>query len=455
MTSLLPPTASPIAATTLTRGDRVGDPSEPDRDPAWQRAFEQAQAAEFGGWFKPGTPPPSASMQAPLASGDTAMRQSAVAMSIGLSSPSIVPASIRSAAGDATSSNQPSVEPSAPDDPTPPAAGTPTASLASNGASSSRPSLEPSPSARASGEAMAAPFAAHSIAPEPAPPTSVPPVRPVSPQQIIRTQPQSAVPPSGTASAAGPSPTGAAGHGTTATTIASSPAGGPPATAAHAVPSPNNGSTPSPASAGPVDVAAATPAYAFAQNLAASLEAALPVAVAVVASIAETAQPGATGVTLQGMAGALPPGAASSAAPGDPVSTSFAELADAASLGEDGAAETSPVFEAPAPSTTTAQTGGNLHEPVRLYAEWSDLGVKVWLGTDADQAQRLPILAQQVQQWVAGQGVRLLALVCNGRTTIGDSEQTAEPTAHAADGAAWEGGAELPKPRFVNTSDRF
>ena len=207
MTSLLPPTASPIAATTPTRDDRVGDQPEPGRDPAWQRAFEQAQTAEFAGWLTPWTLPPGAPMQAPLASGDTATRQSAVAMSIGLSSPSIVPASIRSASNNATSSSQPSAEPSAPDDPKPPEGGTareamPTAAMARNAAIG--PSLEPSPRARASGEAAAVPFVAHSIEPEPTPPTSVPPVRPVSPQQIIRTQPQSATPPSGSASAVGP-----------------------------------------------------------------------------------------------------------------------------------------------------------------------------------------------------------------------------------------------------------
>jgi hypothetical protein len=449
VTSLLSPTASLVAPTTQTRDDRVGDQPAPDRDPAWQRAFEQAQTAEFAGWFKPWTPPPGAPMQTSLASGDTAMRQSAVAMSIGLSSPSIAPASIRSAASSAAGASQPSLEPS--------------------------PSADPKRSAD--------PSVAHSIAPEPTPPTPVPTgptAPPANPSQVFRTLLQSAKPPIGTepAGPTGPvggapsaliprlpgpaTPTLAAGLGTISAGVVPPPAGVPPAVVASARADavqggalPNDGSAPGSAAGQAVASALAAVANAPTQNLAASLEAALSVAVTVVSGIAGTAQAGAANVMLSELAGALPLGPASSATTGGAPSTDLAGLPDAAALADEDAEAASPVFEATAPSTTSAETGGEVREPVRLYAEWSDQGVRVWLGTDADQAPRLPILAQQVQQWAAGQGVRLLALVCNGRTMTAEAESTAEPTAQAGDGGAWDGGAELPKPRFVNMSDRF
>lgn len=54
-------------------------------------------------------------------------------------------------------------------------------------------------------------------------------------------------------------------------------------------------------------------------------------------------------------------------------------------------------------------------EPLRLYAEWSDQGVRLWLGANANYSLPLDQLAQQVQQWLANHGERLLSLVCNGR----------------------------------------
>jgi len=58
---------------------------------------------------------------------------------------------------------------------------------------------------------------------------------------------------------------------------------------------------------------------------------------------------------------------------------------------------------------------------VRLYAEWSEQGVRVWLGADADQALPLAQIGAQLQQWLGGQGERLVELVCNGRTVWRDT----------------------------------
>lgn len=51
----------------------------------------------------------------------------------------------------------------------------------------------------------------------------------------------------------------------------------------------------------------------------------------------------------------------------------------------------------------------------RLHVEWTREGARLWLGVDHDQLQRVPTLVGQLQQWLASSGVKLLALVCNGR----------------------------------------
>jgi len=62
--------------------------------------------------------------------------------------------------------------------------------------------------------------------------------------------------------------------------------------------------------------------------------------------------------------------------------------------------------------------------------------VKVWVGANADQSLPLAQLAQTVQQWLAGHGERLLALVCNGREVWRDTmNETASPS--SADSATF------------------
>ena len=53
-------------------------------------------------------------------------------------------------------------------------------------------------------------------------------------------------------------------------------------------------------------------------------------------------------------------------------------------------------------------------EPLRVHAEWSDAGVRVWLGADAQGLAAVDAVTRQLQQWLRGQGTRLLGVVCNG-----------------------------------------
>ncbi len=104
-----------------------------------------------------------------------------------------------------------------------------------------------------------------------------------------------------------------------------------------------------------------------------------------------------------------------------------------------------PAQDLPHLAATTEAEG---HEPVRLHAEWSEAGVKVWLGTDVDQLPNVPVLAQQVQQWLAGQGERLLALVCNGQDMTSEIEAGLDFASQSG-----EGWTQRPLPRPASLSD--
>jgi hypothetical protein len=54
-------------------------------------------------------------------------------------------------------------------------------------------------------------------------------------------------------------------------------------------------------------------------------------------------------------------------------------------------------------------------EPVRFHAEWTNNGIKLWLGADADAAASVPRLTQQVREWLNEYGVRVLSIVYNGK----------------------------------------
>ena len=72
---------------------------------------------------------------------------------------------------------------------------------------------------------------------------------------------------------------------------------------------------------------------------------------------------------------------------------------------------------------------------IRLYSEWSGDNVRIWLGADRAEAPAVVPLVGRLRRWLAGHGVRLLGVVCNGRTVQESND------------------ASLHEPRLVNTND--
>lgn len=56
--------------------------------------------------------------------------------------------------------------------------------------------------------------------------------------------------------------------------------------------------------------------------------------------------------------------------------------------------------------------------PVRVHADWSADGVRIWLGMDATTATAVQSITSQLQRWLAGQGVRALSIACNGHVLV-------------------------------------
>ena len=80
---------------------------------------------------------------------------------------------------------------------------------------------------------------------------------------------------------------------------------------------------------------------------------------------------------------------------------------------------------APAEEATPERGAGASTErdALRMHAEWTDAGVRVWLGADAQSLPDVAALTTQLQRWLAGQGMSLLGLVCNGRNVLDPSTQ--------------------------------
>jgi len=53
--------------------------------------------------------------------------------------------------------------------------------------------------------------------------------------------------------------------------------------------------------------------------------------------------------------------------------------------------------------------------PVRLHAEWSADGVRLWLGLDAQLQGQVAAIAAQVRRWMSVQGVPVIEFSCNGQ----------------------------------------
>ena len=56
---------------------------------------------------------------------------------------------------------------------------------------------------------------------------------------------------------------------------------------------------------------------------------------------------------------------------------------------------------------------------MRLHAEWSAEGVRLWLGLDANLHAQLGAIAEQVRRCMFAQGVRIVEFSCNGRPLAG------------------------------------
>lgn len=76
----------------------------------------------------------------------------------------------------------------------------------------------------------------------------------------------------------------------------------------------------------------------------------------------------------------------------------------------------------PQPSRTVSVSNETAEAPVRLYAEWSEDGVRIWVGANAGQPLHLEQLALQMRLWLARQGERLAALFCNGQAVWEEAE---------------------------------
>ncbi|MCK4154121.1 hypothetical protein [Ralstonia pseudosolanacearum] len=81
--------------------------------------------------------------------------------------------------------------------------------------------------------------------------------------------------------------------------------------------------------------------------------------------------------------------------------------------------------EAEGSSAAKAQGGTANADPnpkIRVHVEWSEAGVRVWLGVDHDAEAVLPQVQRQLDRVLAESGSQLLSLVCNGRPVVGPAD---------------------------------
>jgi hypothetical protein len=422
--------------------DRGNNQLPLERDVAWQRALENAQEGDLAGMFSPWRPDTSAAMLGQDASGDAALRQTAVAMTVGLSSPSV-------AAGAVVL--QPSGRPSAQWSPAP-SADQPAPALPHSLDAHSQPyrqGLLPenamarsAPAAPPESGSWSAPAAwSKRAAATPAPPVphsldshSQPYAPILAPAAKIADGNDSAVhPEDGVAidrSAATPATIPATGEQPGAVEVGNAVPAAPVTGQASVAP------------------AQASANAVLAGALAAALQTALSVAVVPVSSataMASIPTPGPARSAGLPMAGSDPVPAGEAPADDLLAGTALEEEPVETMLGTGGA---------PAAGYADRSAGSEPREPVRLYAEWSDQGVSVWLGADANQGLQVSDLVSQVQQWLAGQGERLLAVVCNGRVVQSDAGAKAED--EPSFGLGQGGGSDLPPaPGRLNISNRY
>jgi hypothetical protein len=68
------------------------------------------------------------------------------------------------------------------------------------------------------------------------------------------------------------------------------------------------------------------------------------------------------------------------------------------------------------PAAMAGSQSGAPREPIRLHADWSEEGVRLWLGMDASHLGSLELINAQLQRWLSTQGLKLLSMSVNGRT---------------------------------------
>ena len=350
-----------------------------ERDVAWQRALENAQEGDLAGMFSPWRPDTGTTMLGQNASGDAAMRQTAVAMTVGVASPSVLTASIAPEAAASPDTKQMSPPPSPPDAAAPPNPAIPHSLDAHSepyapaapliaGVAGTRAGAPTGNAGSPSGGVGLAPRAPRPALPGPGVPGGLDShSQPYAPEVPL------------VASAVG---SGAAAAGTKAGTTSGENRLAAPANGATAVVDPASGATPETQGGTTKGTTAATatsvqPAATLAGALASALEAALPVAVTAMSSAAAI------------VSGAAPASARPAAMPGAGESLAAPESAAEGVLAGDLEEEAS--TDVPDAAGTSASgyvdrgSEAEAREPVRLYAEWSEQGVSVWLGTDANQ----------------------------------------------------------------------
>lgn len=94
------------------------------------------------------------------------------------------------------------------------------------------------------------------------------------------------------------------------------------------------------------------------------------------------------------------------------------------------------LIEAEASRVSSSQEGTTNTDPgpkIRIHVDWTEDGVRVWLGVDHDAEAALPQVQRQLDHVLTQSGSQLLSLVCNGRTLVGSTDRpTIKGTSSAA-----------------------
>lgn len=93
--------------------------------------------------------------------------------------------------------------------------------------------------------------------------------------------------------------------------------------------------------------------------------------------------------------------------PGSAGTSSTSFDANAAERAEDASAAARPALSPMKPAAAEPASA-------RVHAEWSADGLRLWLGLDAHLLGQVQPLVSQLHKWLAGMGLRLLSVTCNG-----------------------------------------